>query len=121
MSYPQQPPQYPQQVVYQQVVRPPSNGAATAALILGILAVFFGISVPIPFWGLIVIFLAVPLGALAVIFGHVGMRASRTIPVGRGNAVAGLIMGYVTLAICILTTAFWVIALVGSAASTSSV
>ena len=117
-NYPQQ--HYPQQVVFQQVVRGPSNGAATAGLVLGIIALFFGISVPIPLWGLIVIFFAFPLGILAAIFGHVGLRASSTLSAGRGNAVAGLVMGYVTIAICVLTTTFWVVALVGSAAGSST-
>ena len=36
---------------------------------------------------------------------------------GRGQAMAGLVTGYITLGIIVVTTAFWIIALLGAAAS----
>lgn len=101
MTYPsdptrEQPPTYPPQVYrppYQppQTVivnqAPPSSGAATASLVLGILGVLGG-------WCLF----GLPCVA-AVVFGHVGLRDTRDgTRSGRGMAVAGLILGYVFVA-----------------------
>lgn len=107
-----------QQTIYQQVVRAPSNGVAIAALVLGIVAIVLGVWIPIPILGLVVMFLAFVPAVLAVVFGHVGLRvAARTGGLGRGASVTGLILGYLTLAISVITTAMW-IAL--AAASSSS-
>lgn len=106
------PPQ--QQVIYQQVVRAPSNGMAIAALVLGIVAIVFGIWIPIPVIGLFMMFVAFIPAVLAVIFGHVGLRNWRSIGVGRGGALTGIILGYVTLGLSIVTTALWIVAVASS-------
>jgi hypothetical protein len=111
-------PQPQQQVIYQQVVRPPSNGMAVTALVLGLVAIVTGVWSPIPFVGLVAAFFAFVPALLGVIFGIVGLRKARVIGVGRGNSVAGIATGGVTLGIIALTTAAWIAA--GVAASTTS-
>lgn len=118
MSYQQQY-QQPHQVVYQQVVKAPSNGMAVASLILGIIAIAVGIWSPIPFVGIVTAFLAFLPAVLAVIFGHVGLSAVQKVGVGKGQALTGLILGYVTLALIILVTFFWFSAMAVSGASNS--
>lgn len=119
MSYPSQP---QQQVIYQQVVRAPSNGMATTSLVLGIVAIVTGVWVLIPLVGMFFGFIAFLPGVLAAVFGHVGMSRSVTIGgIGRGSAMTGLILGYVTVGLIVLTTVFWFIAIgLSSAASTVS-
>jgi hypothetical protein len=57
---------------------------ATAALVLGILALITSITV----------FGGVLLGLLAIIFGIIGLRrANRGLALGRGRAIAGIILG----------------------------
>lgn len=117
MSY--QPPQ--QQYVYQQVVKPPSNGMAVTALILGIAAIVIGVWSPIPFVGIGAAFFAFLPALLAVIFGHVGAGTAKKISVGKGMATTGLVLGYVTLSIIVAVTVFWIVAgVVGSTTSTAS-
>ena len=67
--------------------RPPSSGLAVASLVMGALS-FIGCS----------IFTAIP----AIITGHIAHSRSRKSPQefgGRGMAVAGLVMGYVSVAL----------------------
>jgi hypothetical protein len=60
------------------------GGMATAALVLGILAVITSFTL---IGGLL-------LGLLAVIFGIIGLRrANRGLALGRGRAIAGIILG----------------------------
>lgn len=68
-----------------QPVRPVGGGGmATTALVLGILALVTSITV----------FGGVLLGLLAVIFGVIGLRrANRGLALGRGRAIAGIILG----------------------------
>ena len=106
-----------QQIIYQQVVRPPSNGMAVTALVLGLVAIVTGVWSPIPFVGLFAAFFAFVPALLAVIFGIVGLRKARTVGVGRGNSVAGVITGGVTLGIIVLTTAAWIAAGVAASAT----
>ncbi len=108
-----------QQIVYQQVVKPPSNGMAVTSMILGICAAFFGLTVPIPIWGLFMLLLAGPIAVAAVILGHLGLNASLRRGAGKGNAIAGLVTGYVTIAICVVTTGFWIFASILSAAGST--
>jgi len=109
---------YPNQVIYQQVVRPPGNGNAVAALVLGIVAIALGVWVIIPLVGLVFAFLAFLPGALAVVFGHIGVRRAAAVGgVGRGQAIAGLALGYVTVGLIVVTTIFWILAIAGSAAT----
>jgi hypothetical protein len=65
-----------------------SNGLATAALVLGILGAVIE-------WGGVLTLLA---GVLAIIFGAVGMsRAVRLGNLGKGRAVAGLVLGCIAV------------------------
>lgn len=118
MSNPAQPtqPYGPSQTIYQQVVRPPSNGMAVTAMVLGIVAISVGFWSVIPILGLVAAFFGFVPGLLAVIFGVVGRTKSIALRgVGRGQAITGIVLGSVTLAIIVLTTAGWVlISAVGS-------
>jgi uncharacterized membrane protein len=118
VSDPRQYPYNQQHVIYQSVVRPPSNGMAVTALVLGIVAIVFGIWIPIPLFGLFMMFVAFLPAVLAVVFGHVGLRTSAKNGVGRGAAITGLILGYLVVALSIGTTALWIIAAAASSGST---
>lgn len=74
----------------------------------------------IPIVGLFFAFLGGLPAILAVIFGHVGLATSKRNGVGRGNSLAGLVTGYITIGIIALTTIFWIVAIAGSAATTAS-
>lgn len=104
-------------MVYQQIVRPPSNGIATAGMVLGIVAIVLGVWMIIPIVGLAFAFVSFVPAVLGVVFGVVGLRHSHRVHVGRGAALTGLITGGLTLAIVVLTTLFWIIAFAASAAS----
>lgn len=121
MSYdPIQQPQ--QQIIYQQVVRPPSNGMATTSLVLGIVAIIPGVFVAIPFAGIIFGGLAFLPAVLAVVFGHLGKNASNRIGgIGRGAAVTGMILGYITLGMMILAILISIITLVAAGATQSAI
>ena len=121
MSSPFESGAYPgsQQVVYQQIVRPPSNGIAIAGMVLGIVAIVLGVWMIIPIVGLAFAFVSFVPAVLGVVFGIVGLRQSNRVQVGRGAALTGLITGGLTLAIGVLTTLFWIITIVASAASNS--
>ena len=75
----------PPQAQPAQPVRPVSGGGmATAALVLGILALITSFTV---IGGLL-------LGLLAVIFGVIGLRRARQgLALGRGRAIAGIVLG----------------------------
>lgn len=72
------------------------TGLAIAALVLGILGL---IASPWPFGS----YLAVLLSLLAVIFGIIAVRR----PIGKGMAIAGLILGGLALIISIIASIFW--------------
>jgi uncharacterized membrane protein len=111
----------PNQVYYQQIVRPPSNGLAIASLVLGVVGILPGLLVVIPFVGLIMAMFALLPAVLAVVFGHIGLnQAKRLNGLGRGMAQAGLILGYVTLGLMVLTTLFWIFAAIVGAATSGS-
>jgi hypothetical protein len=68
-----------QQVVYPQApVQRPTNGMATASLVLGILGLFLPI-----------------LSILALIFGGIGISKANQGAAGKGLAVAGLVLGII--------------------------
>ena len=99
----------PSQTIYQQVVRPPSNGMAVTAMVLGIVAIAVGFWSIIPILGLVAAFFAFIPGVLAVIFGTIGRTRSAALGgVGRGQALTGIVLGAVTLGIILLTTVGWV-------------
>lgn len=85
------PPGFPPPPAY--AAKPKANGLALTSMILGIL----GITV-----GLCLLFFPV-LPILAVVFGHIGLTQTRkTGAPGRGYAIAGLVTGYVGIALAIL-------------------
>lgn len=98
-------PAYGQQPMYgMPVAAPPSNGLATTSLILGICSVFFGILTGIP----------------AVITGHMALGKIKENPMlanSKGQAMAGLIIGYVAIGLTVLCAGFFILAAV--AASTT--
>jgi hypothetical protein len=70
-----------------------SNGPATASLVLGIVGVVFGF---VPILGLI-------LGLLGIVFAYLGFkRADAANGVGRGLAIAGLVLGIIATAMGIV-------------------
>lgn len=72
---------------------PKTNGLALASMILGILGITVGLC--------LLFFPVMPI--LAVIFGHIGLGQIRTTGApGRGFAIAGLVTGYVGIALAIL-------------------
>ncbi len=78
---------YPPPLGLQVVPAPPVNGMAIASLVCGIL-------------GWVMFPLVAPL--LAVIFGHVARgQIRRTGEGGGGMALAGLLLGYINLALCL--------------------
>ncbi|WP_053386238.1 hypothetical protein [Leucobacter japonicus] len=109
-----------QQYVYQQVVKPPSNGMAVTALVLGIIALVIGIWAPLPIVGIAAAFFGFLPALLAVIFGHVGQNAVAKVGVGKGQAITGLVLGYTTLAIIAAVTLFWIIAMIAGGASSTA-
>lgn len=75
------------------------SGMATAALVLGILALLTSWTV---FGGVI-------LGLLAVILGFLAVRkASRGLATGRGRAIAGIVLGLLSIAIAVALIAIGV-------------
>ena len=69
----------------------PTNGAATAAVVMG------SIGVAIAWIPFIVVFGAV-LAVLALVFGIIGIKRSRSAGVGRRASIAGIVMGSVGIA-----------------------
>lgn len=99
-----------QQYVYQTVVKPPTNGMAVTSLILGIVAIVAGVWAPIPFVGLFFSFVAFLPALLAIIFGHIGYSTAKKNGVGKGQAITGLILGYLTIGIILALTVAWMLA-----------
>jgi len=92
------------------VVAPPASGAATASMILGIVGLVFGC------------FLCGIPSVLAIIFGHIGLNQTKNdVKSGRGQAIAGLVMGYVLIVPTIIGTIFFLgyLGVFGAAAATS--
>jgi hypothetical protein len=82
------------------------NGLSIASLVLGIC-------------GLLFLWVIGPI--LAVIFGHVGLKQIRTRNEnGRGMAIAGIVMGWIGVAVSILFIVVIILAAVGSAGSGGS-
>lgn len=85
----------------------PSNGAAVAGLVLGLIAIIVGVWTIIPLIGLAAAFFSFVPALLAVIFGASGLKRFRQTGVGRAAALTGVWTGGITLAIIILTTLWW--------------
>jgi hypothetical protein len=109
-----------QQPYYVQIQKPPSNGLAITSMILGIVALVIGVWALIPFLGVLAAVTGFFPAVIAVILGHIGIARARQMGgTGRGQAMAGLVTGYISLGIIILTSAFWIVALLGAAASSA--
>jgi hypothetical protein len=115
---PSEQPSYGTPTVYA-ITPSPRNGLATAALIVGIVSAFFGLSVPIPLLGLISAFLAAPLGIFAIGLGFPALSRAKKLRVGRGAAIAGIILGFFALGITVVVTIGWIVlSLIGAAEPT---
>ena len=91
------PPGFPPPPAYP--VKAKTNGLALASMILGIVGITVGLC--------LIFFPVMPI--LAVVFGHLGLSQTRTTGApGRGYAIAGLVTGYIGIALAIL----WLIALI---------
>jgi hypothetical protein len=72
-----------------------TNATATAAMVLGIIAVAIA-------WLPFVVLLGMVAAVLALVFGAVGVRRSRPSGVGRGRAVVGLVTAACALPVAVL-------------------
>lgn len=96
---------------YSSAATQPSSGLAIASMILGIVAIptscMYGIGLPC--------------AILAVIFGHIARgKARRGESGGDGMALAGLICGYIMLALIVIGVIVVVIAIAGASAGSKS-
>jgi Protein of unknown function (DUF2510)/Domain of unknown function (DUF4190) len=85
---------------YMVPVLAPQNPLATAGLVLGILAVVCSGTIVLSFFG-------VPMGILALIFGLIARPRAERLPgrVGRGKAIAAIVLGIVSLVWLVLVVA----------------
>lgn len=100
-AYPQPP--YGQQPAYGYpgAAPGPTNGLAIVSLVLSLLGLFFGVT-----------------AIAGVICGHIARRQIREgHESGDGLALAGLIVGYIIIALGVLFIVFFIVVLVGAAAS----
>ncbi|MBR2705135.1 MAG: zinc-ribbon domain-containing protein [Clostridia bacterium] len=79
-----------------------SNGAAVAAMIMGIIGLVF-------FWAPIIPLI---LGILALVFGIKGLNASNSLPQnkGKGMGIAGIVCGSIAMIIGFIYTIIWIMA-----------
>ena len=89
----------PQPVMAQNIMvaQNSGNGASTTGLVMGILAISTFALGFIPFLCFFFLFSWL-FALLAVIFGHIGATQGSKTGVGGGQGVAGLVLGYLTLA-----------------------
>jgi hypothetical protein len=85
-------------------VQQASNKPATAAMVLGIVALAIS-------WMPFIVLIGGIAALLALAFGTVGLRNSKTSEVGRSFAMTGLITGAVGLALCVIGVALSVVVL----------
>lgn len=69
-----------------------SNGFATAGMVLGIISMMFSLMAPFMF--LICCIVSLPLALLGIIFSHIGYSNAKATGVGKGQAIAGLILNW---------------------------
>jgi hypothetical protein len=94
MLYGQPQPMMAQNII---VAQNSGNGASTTGLVMGILAISTFALGFIPFLCFFFLFSWL-FALLAVIFGHIGASQGSKTGVGGGQGVAGLVLGYLTLA-----------------------
>lgn len=111
--------QPPQHIVYQPPIQPPiqpsfqppfqpqTNATAVTSLVLGIIAALIGVWALFPIFGIAAGIVAFLPALLAIILGHVGLRGAKRTGAGRGQALAGLVLGYASIAVIIAGTLFW--------------
>jgi len=87
--------------------QPITNGVASAAMITGIIGLVLTILGPM-LEG-ITCFFGWAFGLLGIILGHVGASKASQIGIGRGNAIAGYICGYVTITFYLIPIIFLLI------------
>ncbi len=84
-----------QQVTY---VKAPSNGLATASLVLGIIGIVFAI---IPLVGIV----GALVGGIGLVLGIFGLLAANKRGVGKGKSIAGLVLGVAAIAVFMVVSA----------------
>jgi hypothetical protein len=89
------PVQTPEQITY---VKAPSNGLATASLVLGIIGVVLAI---IPLVGI----MGALVGGIGLVLGIFGFLAANKRGVGRGKAIAGLVLGVASIVVFMAVSA----------------
>ena len=90
---------HPQPMMAQNIIvaQNSGNGASTTGLVMGILAISTFALGLIPFLCFFILFSWL-FALLAGIFGHIGASQGSKTGVGGGQGVAGLVLGYLTLA-----------------------
>ena len=78
----------------------PTNGSATAGMVLGILSII--LSVISPFTGFLCCFISLPMAFFGGIFSLIGYGNSKQNGVGNASAVTGLILNFLQLTGAIL-------------------
>jgi hypothetical protein len=81
-----------------QYLKAPSNGLATASLVLGIIGVVFAV---IPILGVI----GAVIGGVGLLLGIFGFLASGKHGVGKGKSIAGLVLGVASIVVFIVISA----------------
>ena len=99
----------PQPVLNNQYVmqKPITNGTASAAMITGIIGLVLTILGPM--LGGVTCLFGWAFGLLGIVLGHVGSSTASETGIGRGNAVAGYICGYVTITLYLIPIIFLLI------------
>jgi hypothetical protein len=101
---PPQPGATPVRPSYKSSTQQGNNKPATAAMVLGIIALAVG-------WMPFIVVLGVIAAVLALVLGTVGLRHSKTSGTGRSFALTGLITGAAGLAVCVIGVALSVVVL----------
>ena len=77
------------------LVQNPTNGSATAGMVLGIVSMSFSVLSPLTWF--LCCFISIPLAFFGVIFSHIGYSNSKQTGVGNGQAITGLILNWLQL------------------------
>lgn len=78
----------------------PTNGAATAGMVLGIVSMSLSVLSPLVFF--MCCFVSIPLAIAGVIASHVGYNGSKTSGIGNGQAIAGLVLNWLQILLTIV-------------------
>lgn len=81
-----------------------ANSRAKAAMVLGIVGAVVALGIRLPVFYQLFMVAALALAVVAIVFGHIGVVRSMPLGgAGRSQAIAGLILGYLTILFVILT------------------